>query len=308
MINNFKAGLKVCQAALVRVQKVGNSANGGVFARGILEDNSGRISFICFEATLVEKMRALEAPTAFMMTGNVDINKFSGDMTLQVIIQRLDKLLPEDDISNLLPRGNFDIEVYKTKLNNYIKAVRTPALRMLLENIFSGPVYEKFITNPAGTRMHHAYLGGLLQHSVDVAGLAVAIAGQMTGLDMDLIIAGSLLHDLGKIKEISAQIGFPYTNEGRLMGHIPITSMMVMEVAAKLRIPAARLEHLQHILLAHHGDNEKGSPVACVTREAFIVHYADEINAVMNQFEQRDGKGTWEYNRMLQRNLLMEKL
>lgn len=156
--------------------------------------------------------------------------------------------------------------------------------------------------------MHHAYLGGLLQHSVDVTALAVAMAGQIEGADKDLVIAGALLHDIGKIKEISTEIGFPYTNEGRLLGHITMSCLMVQEAAAKLRIPASRLEQLQHVLLSHHGDNEKGSPVACATREAFIVHYADELNAVMNQFDEPEGKGTWEYNRMLGRNILTEKL
>ena len=122
MIKDFKAGIKVCQAVLVRVQKVGNSSNGGVFARGMLEDNSGRIAFICFDAMLVDKLRELEGPTAFMMGGNVDINKFNNDMALQVVIQRLENLLPQDDISNLLPHGDFDVEAYKIKLANYIKA------------------------------------------------------------------------------------------------------------------------------------------------------------------------------------------
>ena len=152
------------------------------------------------------------------------------------------------------------------------------------------------------------YIGGLLQHSVDVADLAVSMADRVEGVDKDLVITGALLHDLGKIKEISSEIGFPYTNTGRFMGHIVITSLMVQEAATKLNIPPNRLEQLQHILLSHHGENEKGSPVACATREAFIVHYADEINAIMNQFEQHEGKGAWEYNRMLGRNLLKENL
>jgi len=87
------------------------------------------------------------------------------------------------------------------------------------------------------------------------------------------------------------------------MGHIAMSSMLVQDIAARLKIPAQKLEQLQHILLSHHGDNEKGSPIACVTREAFIVHYADEVNAIMNQFDTNDGQNTWEYNRMLQRNL-----
>ena len=309
MLSELRAGQAVLrQAALVRVQKVGVTSKGGVFARGILEDNSGHVAFICFEAALAEKMRGLEGPTAFLVSGSVDINKIANDMSLQLMVNGLAELVPGDDISNLVPTGDFDVEAYKNKLMNYIKAVRTPTLRRLLETMFSGNLYDTFVHNPAGMKLHHAYIGGLLQHSIDVTDLAVAMADRIEGVDKDLVIAGALLHDIGKVKEISSEIGFPYTNAGRFMGHIAMTSMMVQEAAIKLNIPAQRLEQLQHILLSHHGENEKGSPVACATREAFIVHYADEINAIMNQFEHREGKGAWEYNRMLGRNLLMEKL
>ena len=307
MIKDFKAGSKIIQPALVRVQKIGNSSNGGVFARGLLEDNSARIAFICFEAGLVDKLRQLEGAEAFMVSGAVDINKFSNDMTLQVVVQKFDNLLPEDDITNLLPKGNFNEQEYITRLQNLIKTVRNPGLRALLETIFSGNLYDKFIMNPAGMRMHHAYIGGLLQHSVDVAGIAIALAEQIGNVDKDLVVAGALLHDIGKLREISSQIGFPYTNEGRLLGHIAMSIIIVQEAAAKLKMPAARLEQLQHILLSHHGDNEKGSPVECATKEAFIVHYADEIDAIMNQFETYDDKNPWEYNKMMQRFLLHEK-
>ena len=307
MIKDFKAGSKIIQPALVRVQKIGNSSNGGVFARGLLEDNSGRIPFICFEAGLVDKLRQLEGAEAFMVSGAVDINKFSNDMALQVVVQKFDNLLPEDDITNLLPKGNFNEQEYITRLQNLIKTVRNPGLRALLEPIFSGNLYDKFIMNPAGMRMHHAYIGGLLQHSVDVAGIAIALAEQIGNVDKDLVVAGALLHDIGKLREISSQIGFPYTNEGRLLGHIAMSIIIVQEAAAKLKLPAARLEQLQHILLSHHGDNEKGSPVECATKEAFIVHYADEIDAIMNQFETYDDKNPWEYNKMMQRYLLHDK-
>lgn len=309
MLSELRAGQAVLrQAALVRVQKVGVTSKGGVFARGILEDNSGHVAFICFETALAEKMRGLEGPTAFLVSGSVDINKIANDMSLQLMVNGLAELVPGDDISNLVPTGDFDVEAYKNKLMNYIKAIHTPTLRRLLETMFSGNLYDAFVHNPAGMKLHHAYIGGLLQHSIDVTDLAVAVADRIEGVDKDLVIAGALLHDIGKVKEISSEIGFPYTNAGRFMGHIAMTSLMVQEAAMKLNISSQRLEQLQHILLSHHGENEKGSPVACATREAFIVHYADEINAIMNQFEHREGKGAWEYNRMLGRNLLMEKL
>lgn len=306
MIIDFKAGTKVCQAVLLRVLKVGNSSNGGVFARGMVEDNSGRMPFICFEAALVDKMRNLEGAVPFMMAGNVDISKYQ-DQGMQVVIQKLDNLLPQDDISNIVPKGDFNSKEYETRLQNFIRTVRTPGLRILLENIFSGPLYDKFLTNPAGMRLHHAYLGGLLQHSVDVASLAVAMAEQIDGIDKDLVIAGALLHDIGKLREISQEVGFPYTNEGRLLGHIAMSALMVQDAASKLRMPNSVLEKLLHILLSHHGENEKGSPVACSTKEAFIVHYADEINAIMNQFDTYDGKSSWEFNKMMGRFLMHDK-
>ena len=202
MISDFKAGTKVCQAVLLRVQKIGNSSNGGVFARGLLEDNSGKMPFIVFEAGIVDKMRSMEGPKVMMVGGMVDINKFSNDMTLQLVLQRMEDIMPEDDITHLLPNGDFDHQEYENKLQKLIKGVMTPGIRLILENIFSGTLYDKFLINPAGMRLHHAYIGGLLQHSVDVAGIAQSLSDRIGGVDKDLIVAGALLHDIGKLREI----------------------------------------------------------------------------------------------------------
>lgn len=306
MISDFKAGTKICQAVLLRVQKIGNSSNGGVFARGLLEDNSGKLPFIVFEAGIVDKMRLMEGPKVMMVGGMVDINKFSNDMTLQLVLQRMEDIMPEDDITHLLPQGDFDHNDYKEKLQKLIKGVMTPGIRLILENIFSGHVYDKFLINPAGMRLHHAYIGGLLQHSVDVAGIAAALADRIGGVDKDLVIAGALLHDIGKLREISSEIGFPYTMEGRLLGHVAMSAVMVQESASKVKVTGPKLQQLLHIILSHHGEQDKGSPVACATKESFIVHYADEIDAIMNQFGKNEGKNPWEYNKMLQRFLLHE--
>ena len=92
------------------------------------------------------------------------------------------------------------------------------------------------------------------------------------GVDKDLIVAGALLHDVGKLREISASMGFPYTTEGRLLGHISMSAAIVQEAAVKARVTGPKLQQLLHIILSHHGEPEKGSPVACATKEAFIVH------------------------------------
>ena len=305
LIKDLKVGSQVRQALLLRVQKVGTSSKGGTYARGLAEDKSGRVQFICFEKSSVEKLASLDGPTAFKVTGAVDAYKYSDEPVNQLMVQHVEPLGPDDDIKNIIPDGDFDKEVYATKLANLIKTVRNPVYHGLLEEIFKGETYERFLKNPAGSRLHHAYLGGLLQHSVDVAGLALVMAEQIGGADKELVITGALLHDIGKLKEISYQVGFPYTDSGRFVGHICFSALTVQEVALRLKIPLYKLEKLLHVLLSHHGDNEKGSPVACGTKEAFIVHYADEIDAVMNQFAASDetGKESWQFNKMLQRYL-----
>lgn len=307
MISEIKAGERFYQPVVLRLQKVGTSSNGGAFAKGTVEDNSGKVQFIAFEKDIVNRLRNLEGPKAYVIAGPVDIVKYSSNLALQVIIQKLDPIMPEDDISNLVPVGDFDITQYQAKLAGLIEGIRTPSLRMLLQKIFSGKFYEDFCKNPAGTKLHHAYLGGLLQHSVDVASLASLMAGEIGGADKDIVVAGALLHDIGKVREISAGIGFPYTTEGRLLGHITLSVFLVREAAMELKVPLPALQNLEHVILAHHGDNEKGSPMACATKEAFIVHYADEINAVMNQFERKNKKLQWDFNPMLKRYLLLNK-
>lgn len=296
----------MCQAVLLRLQKVGNSSNGGVFARGTVEDNSGKIQFIAFERDIVNRLRDLDAAKAFVISGPVDIVKYSSSLALQVVIQKLDNIMPEDDISNLVPVGEFDAEVYKNKMETMIGSVKTLTLRTLLKKIFSGNFYDEFCKNPAGMKLHHAYLGGLLQHSVDVAELASAMADTIGRVDKDLIVTGALLHDIGKVREISSGMGFPYTTEGRLLGHITMSVLMVREAAVELKLPLTSLQQLEHIILSHHGDQEKGSPMACATKEAFIVHYADEMNAIMNQFDVKDNKSPWEFNTMMKRYLLLK--
>ena len=225
-------------------------------------------------------------------------------MTLQVIVQKAVPAGEHDDISNLLPQGDVDPAQLETEFRTLIGRVQDEGLQKLLKTIFTGPLYERFIRNPAGMRLHHAYVGGLLHHTVSMAKLAVAMARTIEHVDLDLVITGSLLHDLGKIREISAGLGFPYTTEGRLMGHIAMGALMVNRAAARVpELSRDKLDQLLHIILSHHGDKEKGSPVLCATKEAFIVHYADELDSIMNQFREKEGSDPWEFDKMLQRFL-----
>jgi len=304
MIKDLQLGNAMEQPCLVRLQKVGTSSNGKAYAKGLLEDNSGCIPFICFELGPITRLRAMEAPSPYVIGGKVDLNKYSTTMALQVIVQKAVPAGPDDDISMLLPSGHIDLAKWEQELRTWMGRIQDAGLQKLVNTLLSGKTYEAFLKNPAGMRLHHAYVGGLLHHTVSMTRLAYAMGRAIGGVDMDLILTGALLHDLGKLKEISSELGFPYTTEGRLLGHIAIGAMEIDEAARGIpEIPAEKRHMLLHIILSHHGEQEKGSPIACATKEAFIVHYADELDSIMNQFHEKEAAGNWDFDKMLQRYL-----
>jgi len=161
--------------------------------------------------------------------------------------------------------------------------------------------------------MHHACLGGLLEHTLSVAGLALKICEHYPRLDRDLLLAGALLHDLGKIKEFSyASLPFDYTDQGRLIGHLVLGAEMVRRQAESVPdLAPARLDQLLHLILSHHGRHEFGSPCLPMTSEAILLHHLDDMDAKMELIdrlsEQVEGDGyRWsDYQRSLERFLYL---
>ena len=290
------------QEAILWVQKSSQSANGSWFVRGTLEDPSGAMGFICFNADSVARIKELTEAVPAVVSGQVQADRYGGEGKLQFLADYIDLLPPGKDVSHLLPAASKDMEEYKQKFLKLVAQISRPPLRELLGEIFSGSRWERFIRNPAAKRFHHAYIGGLLEHSVDVAEMALAVAATAPGVDRDMVIAGALLHDIGKTEEISADIGFSYTEAGHLVGHITAGALIIDAAARQVQfLSEAERKSLLHIVLSHHGSRDKGSPIGCATREAVIVHYADELNAVLQQFvetAEKEGAG-WNFNKMM---------
>ena len=290
------------QEAILWVQKSSQSANGSWFVRGTLEDPSGAMGFICFNADSVARIKELTEAVPAVVSGQVQADRYGGEGKLQFLADYIDLLPPGKDVSHLLPAASKDMEEYKKKFLKLVAQISRPPLRELLGEIFSGSRWERFIRNPAAKRFHHAYIGGLLEHSVDVAEMALAVAATVPGVDRDMVIAGALLHDIGKTEEISADIGFSYTEAGHLVGHITAGALIIDAAARQVQfLSEAERKSLLHIVLSHHGSRDKGSPIGCATREAVIVHYADELNAVLQQFvetAEKEGAG-WNFNKMM---------
>ncbi len=290
------------QEMILWVQKSSQSANGSWFVRGSVEDPSGSMGFICFNADSVTRVKELTSAVPVVISGQIQADRYGGEGKLQLLADFIDLIPANKDVSHLLPSSAKDLEAYKKRFIQLVAQVRREPLRELLGEVFSGSLWEQFIRNPAAKRFHHAYIGGLLEHTVDVAETALAVAVTVPGVDRDMVIAGALVHDLGKTEEISSDIGFSYTDSGHLMGHITAGVLLVDGAARKVQfLSEADRKSLIHIILSHHGEREKGSPVCCATREAVIVHYADELNAVLQQFEEtteKDAQG-WSFNKMM---------
>ena len=290
------------QEAILWVQKSSQSANGSWFVRGTLEDPSGAMGFICFNAESVARIKELTEAVPAVVSGQVQADRYGGEGKLQFLADYIDLLPPGKDVSHLLPAASKDMEEYKQKFLKLVAQISRPPLRELLGEIFSGSRWERFIRNPAAKRFHHAYIGGLREHSGDVAEMARAVAATAPGEDHDMVIAGALLHDIGKTEEISADIGFSYTEAGHLVGHITAGALIIDAAALQVQfLSEAERKSLLHIVLSHHGSRDKGSPIGCATREAVIVHYADELNAVLQQFvetAEKEGAG-WNFNKMM---------
>lgn len=311
MLAEFKQGQKIRHCVIMRLQKVGQTSNGGTFARGMIQDNSGIMNFVSFDAKTVEFLKELQGVRAVKIAGMIQNDKFANDGGLQAIIEGAELPGEQDDLSHLLPCTPKNLEKYKRTLQELVDGIQQVYIKELLTILLmENTTYDKYVKSPAAMKHHHAYIGGLLEHSVDVAKIAKAVAEQMDYINIDLVVAGALLHDIGKIKEISPDIGFEYTETGRFVGHITLGALLVERAIAKIKgFPKQEALELIHIILAHHGDCEKGSPVGCATRESFIVHYADEINAVLNQFDDKgtELKSQWQFNKMIGRQIFLNR-
>ncbi|HJO56039.1 MAG TPA: HD domain-containing protein, partial [Candidatus Scalindua sp.] len=167
-----------------------------------------------------------------------------------------------------------------------------------------------FCSAPAAVQYHHAFLGGLLEHTLSVAKLGSNIAPLYPSLNKDLLICGIILHDIGKISELCYEKSFHYSDEGQLIGHLISGVLMVEEKAKQIDdFPKTLLDLLRHLILSHHGEYEWGSPKLPMTLEALVLHYLDNIDAKIHAFDKaissdKDSSDNWTiYNRMLERKL-----
>ncbi len=235
------------------------------------------------------------------------VSEYNG--ALQVVVKKIEPCSMDDvDLSAFLPATKHDINGMFNRLLQIIESIETAYYKKLLKLFLYD---EKFATQfkaaPAGKKMHHAYVGGLLEHSLSVAVLATKTGSHYSGIDTDLLITGAILHDLGKTKEFTYETSIDYSDEGRLLNHIVIGVEMINEKIIQIDdFPEEKALLLKHMIVSHHGNREFGSPEPPKTIEAVILNHIDEIDSKVNgirQFMEKESPNeTWtSYHRLLER-------
>ncbi|KIH76956.1 metal dependent phosphohydrolase [Geoalkalibacter ferrihydriticus] len=204
---------------------------------------------------------------------------------MQLVVQDLERLTDEQiDLSDFLPVSERLPEDMERELHAKVASLEDGHLRRLLESFFADEDFlRRYRTAPAAKAMHHVYLGGLLEHSLAVADLVDDICRRYPGLNRDLLVAGALLHDVGKVDELCYERSFDYTDEGKLIGHIVMGVELVDEkIRAIPGFPPRLAMLLKHLLLSHHGQYEYGSPKRPKIIEAVILNFLDDLDSKIN--------------------------
>ena len=211
-----------------------------------------------------------------VVTINADVSEWAGNKQLTASSVSRSTKGPEE----FAPKGDFDIDDYKARLNMLLLNMENAPLNNLVAKIFDDYL-EQWESAPGATGVHHAYLAGTFQHSIDTAIIAKAIATNIDGCNVDLCVAGALLHDVGKlfVYELNGSV-INYTDYGHLLEHI-IGGIVILD-RYRTEENSKIITLLQHIIAAHHGKLEFGSPVTPKFLEAWIVSYADDIDAKAN--------------------------
>ena len=222
------------------------------------------------------------------------------DDRLQMKVDQLRKALPgEVEKGDMMPSTTYDVALLWRQLEGFVASFSNADLKLLLTTLLADPALaEAYREAPAAKQLHHAWLGGLLEHVISLLTLADRVAPHYPVLDRDLLLTGVILHDIGKIRELSWEIGFEYTIEGTLLGHIQIGTALAEKTIDSLPNFPPKLKILVlHMILSHHGKLEFGSPKLPMIPEALVLNFLDDLDAkmqaVQGEFDKciREGKG-----------------
>ena len=308
--NAIKAGDFVDDVFVLSEKTLLQKRDGNNFLNVSLSDKSGNIQGVLWDNVDQITSRASVGDFVYIKGS---VSEYRG--ASQLVIRDMSKCPVESiDPSDFLPATSRDTDKMFERMLQIADSVKTEHLEKLLEEFWKDEEFVcKFKTAPAAKKMHHAYIGGLLEHSLSMALLTDKIAGHYSGIDRDLLLVGIILHDIGKIQEFDYATRIDYSDEGRLLGHIVIGIRMIDEKLVKIEnFPKEQAVLLKHLIASHHGTREFGSPEPPKTIEAVLLNYIDEIDSKIKGIKDfiaaEDSNETWtSYHKLLGRYFYMGK-
>ncbi len=272
----------------------------------VLVDKTGQIESVMWDETMEKNpdVGALSGGVFIDLDGRANVNRYTNKV--EVVLNHLRIVSVDDlDVGDFLPTTERDIDELKSELKAVLAEVDDAHVAKLLDKVFKDKeIFAAFTMAPAAKGFHHAYLGGLLEHSVSIAQLAVSTAAHYPAIDKSLLIAGALLHDIGKIAEFDYTTKIDYSTSGRLQGHIVLGNELVLRAADSIKdFPADLKAQISHLILSHHGEPEYGAAVRPKTLEAVVLNLLDNVDAKVNGWlgivKQYDDDVEWtEYQKM----------
>lgn len=277
-ITKLQPGEQVDQFLLIKQSTKGVTTVGKPFMSLVLQDKSGDIEAKLWD-TNDEHEQMYKAETIVRVGG--EIHDYRGKNQLRIKQIRVAKQEEGININDLVPSSSTPKEELYDELTQFFFEIKNPKISRITRHIIKTH-QPQILVFPAATKNHHDYASGLLDHVVSMLRLGRAICDLYPSLSRDLIYAGIILHDIGKVKELSGPVATTYTIEGNLLGHISIMVDEIGQAAKELEIDGEEVMLLKHIVLSHHGKEEWGSPKKPMIQEAEILHYIDNIDAKMN--------------------------
>jgi 3'-5' exoribonuclease len=264
---------------LVHEKEIRNTREGKQYLRLELGDRSGTI-----EARMWDQFEAIAKEF-----GRDDFVKVQARVEIyrnkpQLSLQQVRRAKPEEvDLADFLPHTKEDVAKLWAQLLEYADSIANPWLKKLVNAIITDTaIAARYKRAPAAKVMHHAYLGGLLEHVIGLCSLAKQVAAHYPELNADLLLTVAILHDVGKLDELCYDRAIGYTTEGQLLGHIVMELETVSKAMDALEgFPANLKTVVQHLLISHHGQYEFGSPKLPMIREAMVFHYLDDMDSKM---------------------------
>lgn len=298
-IAKLESAMRLEQTFLISQPQLRTTSRGDYYIAAFLSDATGKLNGRMWQAS-PELFASLPEEGFVVVKGRTEMYQEN----LQLVIESIRPVDPSEvEFADFLPTTRNDISKMFSEMVECLRKVENPHLLLLIKHFLEDrELMDQFRRAPAAIGLHHAYIGGLLEHTLSLLQLALRILPHYPDLDKDLVLTGLFLHDIGKTSELEYNVSFKYSDEGQLTGHIVMGIVLTEQKIAVLeaaghQFPKLLKDSLLHIIASHHGQLEFGSPITPRTPEAFAVHHIDnldsKVNLTLSMIAADVGKSDW---------------